>query len=582
MDFKILSSNEAAGYDDGNKPESEPIVPEVPEASEQKVIDGYEAPSTSAGIFVGSGYQDDSTFGAISSAQTGPVFSGRKIGRFEIIDTIGRGGMGEVLKGRDPYNSRIVAIKILDEAALKDRETLIRFEREAAAAAELDHPNIAKMYGLHYDDEGRPFIVMEYVDGTPLDRLLREKLDMQFSQMLDWIAQAAKGLEFARRRGIIHRDVKPANLIVDKDGAIRIIDFGLAKSMWDTSGVTATGMVVGTPRYMSPEQGMGRNVDHRSDIYALGATLYELITKQTPYDGDTPMSIMMKHINAPLTPPYVLHPKCPSDMNEIVVKMLAKDPNQRYQDYEPLIHDLESARIHRLAKERATETPSSDDLHGSPTMVELEPAQVGFDPHSSSRKNNPYLSEGLVKLDMSNIPDAEDNPRSPVMMIMVGVVILGFAVFAVFLQDRSAESRGEPGWLSRALGNMFGAQRSETIDAEALVQQDIERIDQTSNRIDALRFHVNRFRRANTGEIPQPRDLVRAGIVRDEEMLKDGWGNPFTIRREGAEVMILSPGRDGQLGNADDFKFSADSNRRIIPRSLRLEDLASRPSGTTP
>jgi serine/threonine protein kinase len=556
-DIKILSANEAVGYDQSTG-------------------------AYTGGSLFDSAAQEESVRNWTARGGVEEPLNVRKVGRFVVLGALGRGGMGEVLKAQDPLNGRIVALKILDDEALKDRETLMRFEREAAAAADLEHPNIAKMYGMHYDDEGRPFLVMEYVDGTPLDKIIRERLDLQFSQILDWITQVARGLEYARRRGIIHRDIKPANIIVDSDNSVRIIDFGLAKSMWDTTGLTATGMVVGTPRYMSPEQGMGRNVDHRSDIYALGATLYELITKQTPFDGDTPMSIMMKHINSPLTPPYVLHPKCPSDVNEIVVKMLAKDPNQRYQDYEPLIHDLESARIHRLAKERAHEIHNSDDLHGAATMVDLEPASHSYTGSGSIsasgtvKKPNPYLSEGLVKLDMSNIPDVEDAPRSPMMMIMIGVIALAIVSFLWYRQSTTDGTQGKnPGWLSRALSSAFSNKRSETADAEAVAKQDEEFISTTLSRIDGLKTQINRYRRANGGQVPSVRDLQRANLLPDEALGQDAWGNTFQIRREGTDVLVIAAGRDGIFGSTDDFRIGLESSRREIPAAIRPEDVAT-------
>jgi len=305
-----------------------------------------------------------------------PLAEQREIGRFKIDYILGRGGMGEVYKAFDPQSNRSVAIKILDTRGYEDADTLKRFEREAQAALVLDHPNIARFYGLEHDAQGRPIIVMEYINGRGLDQLLDLEPDMLFSTRVDYIIQTARGLENAYRRSIIHRDIKPGNLLIDGSGMLKIIDFGLAKSMWDNSNLTSSGLVVGTPRYISPEQGMGRNVDHRSDIYSLGATFYELVTGRTPFEGDTPLAIMMKHINSPLVPPYMINPKVPGDVSEIITKMMQKEPNQRYQDYEPLIRDLESAKIHRLAKERR----SHGELSGMNTVVMPEESSDEYTP----------------------------------------------------------------------------------------------------------------------------------------------------------------------------------------------------------
>ena len=290
----------------------------------------------------------------------------RRIGRFIIEYMIGRGGMGEVYKAWDPENNRCVALKILDVKGYEDPDTLKRFQRESQAALVLDHPNIARFYGAEKDEQGHPIIAMDYIDGTGLDVVLDERPDIPFSQLVDYVVQTARGLENAYRRSIIHRDIKPGNLLIDKDGNVKIIDFGLAKSMWDNSALTGSGLVVGTPRYISPEQGMGRNVDHRSDIYSLGATFYELVTRRTPFEGDTPLAIMMKHISSPLVPPYMVNPQVPADISEIIMKMMAKDPNHRYQDYEPLIRDLESAEDSPAGKRATFAGRNQRHEHGDP------------------------------------------------------------------------------------------------------------------------------------------------------------------------------------------------------------------------
>ena len=220
--------------------------------------------------------------------------------------------MGEVLKALDTRSGRTVALKLIDAGAAADAETLRRFEREARAAAHLDHPNIAHMFGMEFDDQKHPFIVMEYIEGESLEKILTSPVNPPFSVLCDYVIQAARGLEAAHRKSIIHRDVKPGNLLVDHAGTVKIIDFGLAKSMFDRTALTTTGMVVGTPRYIAPEQALGRAVDHRADIYSLGATFYELATHQSPFEGDSAMSIMMKHVSTPLVPPYMVNPKVPA------------------------------------------------------------------------------------------------------------------------------------------------------------------------------------------------------------------------------------------------------------------------------
>jgi len=198
----------------------------------------------------------DEEFG-VSKEASKPPAGARMIGRYRVVKQIGRGGMGEVLKAVDTATERTVAIKLIDAEAAREPDALRRFEREAKSAMALDHPRIAQIYAQEKDASGRPFLVMEYVDGKPLDRFLKENPEAPFSQLVDIVLQAAQGLDAAHRRSIIHRDIKPSNILITPAGGVKIIDFGLAKSLWDESSITATDMVVGTPRYISPEQGMG-------------------------------------------------------------------------------------------------------------------------------------------------------------------------------------------------------------------------------------------------------------------------------------------------------------------------------------
>ena len=239
-----------------------------------------------------------------SSPYGGSSYDSRTvIGRFQIEGLIGKGGMGKVLKARDPNDGRLVALKILDIEAYADDELRRRFEREAKSASLLDHANIAHIYGMELDENGHPVLVMEYIEGLPLDTIIKDNPDVSFSKMVDFVIQAARGLEYAYRRSIIHRDIKPSNLILASNGVLKIIDFGMAKSLWDNTSLTATGMVVGTPRYISPEQGMGRNVDHRADIYSLGATFYELLTRHPEVKAEVKAEVEMRSLLAPVSFP---------------------------------------------------------------------------------------------------------------------------------------------------------------------------------------------------------------------------------------------------------------------------------------
>ncbi|MBX7246909.1 MAG: serine/threonine protein kinase [Candidatus Sumerlaeaceae bacterium] len=493
----------------------------------------------------------------------------QRIGTYSVIKSLGRGGMGEVVKALDELNQRYVAIKKIDPDAGQDPELIRRFEREATSVHALDHVNIAKIYGMEYDENNSPFIVMEFIDGEPLDVYCKRNPNAPFSTLVDFVVQVARGLEMAFRHSIIHRDIKPTNLLVTPDGVVKIIDFGLAKSLWDRSMLTGTNMVVGTPRYLSPEQGMGRAVDHRSDIYSLGATFYELVTRQCPFDGETAMAIMLKHVNTPLMPPYMINPKVPADINEIICKMMAKDPSQRYQDYDRLISELESAKIHRLGKERRIGDA------GSPTLLSEDNGALSESGHGGGTPRS-YLTEGLVSVELKDLPDPEPESRfKTIMLSLFGVLIIGAAIVA-YVKAGGEEKEGEPSAITKwvaGLINKGGEIREKTPDE--IVAEDNEKAQVTMNRIDGTVLKIINYRRepGKTG-IPRMKELVSEGVVAEEDA-KDAWGNAFVITSSSGGT-IKSFGRDGQEDTDDDFVYSLNGTQLKAAKPLSSTDLAIR------
>lgn len=499
----------------------------------------------------------------------------RRIGRYTIVRSLGRGGMGEVFKAIDPATNRHVAVKVLDTEGYTDPEALHRFDREARNAMVLDHPNIARILAYERDEHGRPFIVMEYIEGEPLDRFARGGVELPFSQLVDFILQTARGLEYAHRQTIIHRDIKPSNLLVTNDFVVKIIDFGLAKSMWDKSMLTSAGVVVGTPRYIAPEQALGRTVDHRSDIYSLGATFYELVTHQCPFDGDTPMQIMLQHVNRPLTPPYLVNPKVPGDISEIICRMMAKEPNDRYQDYETLIRDLEAAKIHRLAKERrASAGTTPDHAAVAETVLLDELSDVGS--VAGAPGQNSYLQEGIIRINASELPEPEPpTPRARIYIFaLIGLFIIAIALTSAFIPRETPEGRKEPSWLMQRIQALINppGQESESKTIEKIIAEDKEKVETTRSRMEALLLKVVEYKRSHNGEIPTVRQLLLRGEA-DENEVSDAWGNRFIISTENGGK-IIAPGRDGTEGTSDDFVMSLSGAAPRIPAPLSQSDAA--------
>ena len=265
-----------------------------------------------------------------------------KIGPYKVVSQLGRGGMGVVYKGRDEALNRFVAIKVLTENLTEDPTFLQRFVREAQAAAALSHPNVVQIYFTGQDDDGHPYFVMEFVSGQSLDHMLRSEGRIDNPRASQLMLQAAHGLAAAHDLGIIHRDIKPANLMLDERGTLKIADFGLALPPDAESRLTASGMMVGTPGYLSPEQCAGENPDHRTDIYALGVTYYMLLTGTPPFRGQSPLALMKQILEA--NPPDVttINPNVDPESRRILAKMIAKEREQRYQSCHELVADLEN------------------------------------------------------------------------------------------------------------------------------------------------------------------------------------------------------------------------------------------------
>jgi len=281
--------------------------------------------------------------------------------RYVIERKLGSGGMADVYLAEDQELGRRVALKLLDDRHASDEQFVERFRREAQSAAGLNHPSIVSIFDRGYA-EGTYYIAMEYLDGRTLKELLVKNGPTPVPIAIDYARQILGALAFAHRNGIVHRDIKPHNIVVGTDGRLKVTDFGIARS--GASQMTEAGSIVGTAQYLSPEQARGAPVDPRSDIYSLGIVLYEMLTGKVPFSGDTPVEIAMKHLSQVPTPPSKLRPNIPHDLDAVVMRALAKDPEQRYATAEEMDADL--ARVARgVAVARETEDAMTQVLSGA-------------------------------------------------------------------------------------------------------------------------------------------------------------------------------------------------------------------------
>jgi serine/threonine-protein kinase len=262
-------------------------------------------------------------------------------GRYRLLGPVGQGGMAEVQRAYDEQLDREVAVKILHARYSDDRSFLLRFRREAQAAASLNHPNIVSVYDAG-DADGRPFIVMELVRGRSLRDLTRSER-VTAGRAIEIVGDAALALNYAHEHGLIHRDIKPGNILISQDGEVKVTDFGIARAV-NAETITETAAVFGTAAYVSPEQAQGETVDRRTDVYSLGCVLYELLAGQQPFHADSPVALAYQHVSAVPVPPSELAGESTAELDAITFKAMAKDPDDRYQNAREFNADLERAR----------------------------------------------------------------------------------------------------------------------------------------------------------------------------------------------------------------------------------------------
>lgn len=346
---------------------------------------------------------------------------GKSLGRYHILEKLGEGGMASVYIAMDTRLERRVAIKVIRKdvfGSLVLDQVLKRFEREAKSLARLSHPTIVGVFDFG-EYEGAPYLVMEYVPGGTLKKMTGKPLPWQKAVRL--LLPVAKALSFAHENGIIHRDIKPANILMTGGGEPRLSDFGVAKILETTEGMTltGTGVGIGTPEYMAPEQGLGIPIDGRADIYALGVVLYELVTGRKPYTADTPIAIVLKHVNDPLPNPKEYIPDLPDEVFMVLVKALAKRPEDRYPDMPAF-----EAALERLSN--LIEQPSWDDIRERPKDNETiaEPVPQFSETPKTRLHWKPWLVAGGGLIGLS---------------VIVAICAVGFIVFRS-RQGKTAQS----------------------------------------------------------------------------------------------------------------------------------------------
>lgn len=286
----------------------------------------------------------------------------QRLGQYDLLKPIGEGGMATVYKAYQPSLDRYVAVKVLSPYLAQDPDFSVRFEQEAKAIASLEYPNILPIYDFGQEDF--LYIVMRHIQGgTTLRDVMWGALDIMAAVGI--VVQMGRALDYAHRRGVIHLDVKPTNILLDEEGWILLSDFGLSRVMQRSARLIRSGVRMGTPKYMSPEQGRGLLLDGRSDVYSLGVVFYEMVTGRVPFDGETPLEVIEQHLKASPLPPSHLGPDIPPDIEEVILKALAKDPADRYPRMGDMVAALETTSV--CASWPRVSLPDGQDRHAEKT-----------------------------------------------------------------------------------------------------------------------------------------------------------------------------------------------------------------------
>jgi serine/threonine protein kinase/ligand-binding sensor domain-containing protein len=269
-------------------------------------------------------------------------YVGKRLGPYQLVEQIGRGGMATIYKAYQASMDRYVAVKVLPSHFTEDETFVARFTQEARTLARLEHPHILPVYD-YGEQEGITYLVMRFIDAGTLKDLITRQGALDLRDIARILSQVGRALDYAHSEGVVHRDIKPTNVLIDERGDAFLTDFGIAKLVAGTAQFTATGAVIGTPAYMSPEQGMAEEVDHRSDIYSLGVVLYEMATGQVPFEAETPLAVLLKHVNAPLPMPRHVRSSLPEAVERVILKAMAKSPEDRFPTARAMVNALQAA-----------------------------------------------------------------------------------------------------------------------------------------------------------------------------------------------------------------------------------------------
>ena len=460
--------------------------------------------------------------------------------RYELLQCVGEGGMSFVYKARCRKLNRFVAVKILKDEFKNNEEIVRRFKKEATAIANLSNPNVVNVLDVGTQDDIN-YIVMEYVEGKTLKDIIKEKGALPYEVAISIGIKVAKALECAHKSGIIHRDVKPQNILVTEEGVVKVTDFGIAKSM-DSSTIAHTNSVMGSAHYFSPEQAKGTYTDYRTDLYSLGIVLYEMVTGVVPFNGDSPVTVAVKHIQEKAIPPKNINQNIPNSLNDLIMKAMEKDPVNRYQTAKEIIGDLEKIKKDPNVTISSKSAEDEDQFTRVMSPVVVPNTETNnSEPDEDDEDDDEYYEddedEDEEENNIQTKPQKAINKKkkkSPILIVIATILVVALGITLGFLGMKKFMEGGKDVKIPNVVG---------------------EKVEDAKSKLEGLGLKVL--------EVTEESDQEKGIVLKVDP-------NVDSTVKTGSEVKLTVSGGEGQIKVPNFAEMNLDSVKRTL-KSLGLE-----------
>ncbi len=468
-------------------------------------------------------------------------------GRYEIMEEIGGGGMALVYKALDVLLNRHVAIKVLRQQFVHDEEFIRRFRREAQSAASLSHPNVVSIYDVGQEDDVH-FIVMEYVNGQNLNEIIKARAPLPVEEAVRIATQICDALEHAHHNQIIHRDIKPHNILIGLNGRVKVTDFGIARAVTSTT-ITQTGSVVGSVHYFSPEHAKGVTTGEKSDLYSLGIVMYQMLTGRLPFQGESPISVALKHLQDEFEDPRVINPLIPQSVENIILKSMRKNPAERYHSAQDMLLDLDTC----LMPERSTETkvyfPTNDDDEQTKVVSAIRPNSIPIPPPEKEDVRHMERDRGRT----SPATKPKSFWKKPAVWVSIVVVVLLIMTAIVMYVSSTLETKDV---IVPSVLNQKEQSAVQQLEAMGLTVSDKINYEYQEGKEAGIVF----------AQDPEPNSTVKSGaqvtlsVTVDKDPIKMPDFKDGQTTYEDARKQLLALGfKDNQITREDKTSDSVDS-----------------------